>query len=346
MARSEARVLVEIWDDEDFLALSPAAQRMFLFLISQRDLEHTGVIALRERRWAKKSAGLALEEVSAALAELEGACFIVVDDDAEELLVRSFIRRDKVFKQPNVMRAATDRVDHIESAQIREALLVELDRIRQVEPMSDSAFEIVEEMRDALAKTCRDASRNPSLNPSGNPSGNPSPKGSNVATGEGSAKGCQLRPGEWGMGNGEEPGSQDQEQASADADPGPTAESGGSDAGKSRRLAKEAKLPSSHPKLTWSDKEIDADPEWISFWAAYPKSADKPPARRAWIKALREKEITAPELTSGAERYRDDPTRSAGYTKNAATWLNAESWNNYDYNTVEPQQDPDAFWLN
>ncbi|WP_433731054.1 hypothetical protein ACQP2Y_21700 [Actinoplanes sp. CA-051413] len=108
----------------------------------------------------------------------------------------------------------------------------------------------------------------------------------------------------------------------------------------------EVKLPSTHPKLTWSDKQIDVDPAWVAFWAAYPKSDDKPPARRAWIKALREKGVTAEELVIGAQLYRDDPRRSKGYTKNAATWLNAESWNNYKSETVEPERDPDEWWNN
>ena len=51
MARSEARLSVEIWNDPDFLALSADAQRMYMFLISQSDLAHDGVLALRERRW-------------------------------------------------------------------------------------------------------------------------------------------------------------------------------------------------------------------------------------------------------------------------------------------------------
>jgi hypothetical protein len=329
VARSEARVLVDIWDDEDFLALSPAAQRMFLFLISQRDLEHTGVLALRERRWAKGARGMTSEDIVRDLKELALARFVLVDEEAEELLVRSFIRRDKVFKQPNVMRSAVERVSTIRSRRVREELLVELHRIVETEDMSESARAIVEEMREGLAKAC------------GNPSRNPSTEGSTEASGNGSPKGSEHRPGEWGMGKEEELNVQDQNSdGSEEAKDTTTA------AKTPRRSTKEGKLPSSHPDLAWTDKEIDTDPAWIAFWAAYPKSADKPPARKAWLKALREKEITADELVIGAGMYRDDPRRSAGYTKNAATWLNAESWNNYQSETVEPEQDPEAFWLN
>jgi len=62
------------------------------------------------------------------------------------------------------------------------------------------------------------------------------------------------------------------------------------------------------------------------FWDAYPKKADKGAARRAWAKAV--KVADAALIVSGAEKYRDDPKRNSDYTKNPATWLNAESWAN------------------
>lgn len=329
MARSEARVLVDIWDDEDFLVLSPAAQRMFLFLISQRDLEHTGVIALRERRWAKGAAGMTAADVVAALGELEHARFVVLDEEAEELLVRSFIRRDKVFKQPNVMRSATDRVDEIKSRRLREELLVELHRIVETESMSESALEMVEEMRGALAKAC------------GNPSRNPSVGGSGEATDVGSEKGCQLRLGEWGMGNGEEVEVQDQNPGHPDAK-----STNGEEPPGRRSTDKTGKRPSTHPKLTWADKEIDADPLFAAFWDAYPRKADKGDARKAWLSALRNKAVAAQQLVEAAAHYRADPTRERQFTKLPATWLNKECWANYDEVEPDDEDDPDNVWAN
>lgn len=161
MARSEARLCVDIWSDEDFLDCSAAAQRMFMFLISQPDLAHDGVIALRERRWAGKARGLGPDEVRAALTELEHRRFVVVDESTEELLVRSFIRRDKVFKQPNVLRAAADHLRLVASPRIRFVLAVELARISQ-ERMPEPSTAIIAEMRRALP----DPTDNPSPNPS------------------------------------------------------------------------------------------------------------------------------------------------------------------------------------
>ena len=62
------------------------------------------------------------------------------------------------------------------------------------------------------------------------------------------------------------------------------------------------------------------------FWKAYPKKADKAAARKAWDRAVR---VTDPQiLIDAAMRYRNDPNRDDAFTKNAATWLNAGSWDN------------------
>jgi hypothetical protein len=166
MARSEARLSVSIWNDRDFLALSPGAQRMFMFLIGQSDLAHDGVIALRERRWSKSAAGLSRADVERDLAELHDARFVVVDEDAEELLIRSFIRRDRVYRQPNVLRAAADHLPVVTSPVILATLADELRRVLTADDITDGATEIVAEMLKGIG--------NPSGNPSPDPSGNPS----------------------------------------------------------------------------------------------------------------------------------------------------------------------------
>jgi len=63
-----------------------------------------------------------------------------------------------------------------------------------------------------------------------------------------------------------------------------------------------------------------------SFWNIYPKKADKRVAERAFAKAVKRADAAA--IIRGAESYRDDPNRKAEYTKNPATWLNADAWEN------------------
>jgi hypothetical protein len=170
---------------------------MFMFLLSQPDLAHDGVIALRERRWNKSAAGLTAGQVRADLEELSTARFVVVDEDAEELLVRSFIRRDKVYRQPNVLRSAADHLRGITSGPILAGLAGELDRIMLGDDVPPAAVGILAEMRNVAQKGRPNPSRNPSAsNPSesdaepadahvsagGEGSGNPSAKGSGNPT--------------------------------------------------------------------------------------------------------------------------------------------------------------------
>jgi hypothetical protein len=167
VARTEARIFTSIWRDEHFLALPPSAQRLYVFLLSQEDLTYCGVMPLRERRWAPKAAGLTIADLEQDLKALEAATcrFIVLDEETGELLIRSFMRNDEVWKQPNLMKAARSAASQVESEAIREAILAELHRI----PAADSSSKLV---RDVHAAFVRDLI-NPSANPSPNPSGNP-----------------------------------------------------------------------------------------------------------------------------------------------------------------------------
>lgn len=62
------------------------------------------------------------------------------------------------------------------------------------------------------------------------------------------------------------------------------------------------------------------------FWNVYPKKVDKRSALKAWERATRRAGPGA--IEAGAEAYRDDPNREDQFTKNPATWLNADAWGN------------------
>jgi hypothetical protein len=170
MARSHGRILTSIWDDVDFLNLDPLPQRMFLFLVSQQDLEHSGVIPLRERRWARGAAGIKPGMVADDLKVLAKENFIVVDEETEELLVRSLIRRDGVWKQPNVFKSAADHIRGVKSHAIKSALYAELARLDLASAHVESR-RIRDELVAYLAPYAQDTGtpREPLGNPSGTP---------------------------------------------------------------------------------------------------------------------------------------------------------------------------------
>lgn len=133
MARDEARIFARIWKDEDFRALTRSAQGTYGFLLSQPDLSYCGMIPLRVGKWARAAAGMTVEDVWTdlkALAETGSSKpFIVVDEETEEVFVRSLIRNDGIWKQPNLMKAAREAARLVESPKIRTALVEELKRI-------------------------------------------------------------------------------------------------------------------------------------------------------------------------------------------------------------------------
>lgn len=150
MARSEARISVDVWTPEsDFIDLTADEQWMYFFLLSQRDLNHLGVLALRERRWSRAATDLTPRDIEVRLAGLERSRYIVVDHATEEILVRSLMRRDEVYRQPNLMKSAARALPLVESRLLRAAIGVELRRILDLE-MVEHSVEIIGAMLEEL----------------------------------------------------------------------------------------------------------------------------------------------------------------------------------------------------
>lgn len=176
MARGHGRILTSIWDDADFLALDERAQRLYLFLISQPNLNHAGLLDLTLKRWSRKARGLTSAELEKLLQALEEARFIVMDEDTEELLIRSFVRNDGVWKQPKVMGAMVSGALEISSWRLRAALLAEVDRV-PLDELSDEPGARGVSIRQQVAEqitTLRKAFGNPPTDPNGRGYGTPS----------------------------------------------------------------------------------------------------------------------------------------------------------------------------
>jgi hypothetical protein len=128
MARNYAQIMTAIWRNAEFRALAEREQRTYLMLVTQPDISAAGVLALRLRRWSDMAADSTPDGLVYALKVLEAGRFIVVDWDAEELLVRSFIRWDGGFgnpkRRPVIIRSAAE----VDSELIRRHLAVEFGR--------------------------------------------------------------------------------------------------------------------------------------------------------------------------------------------------------------------------
>ncbi len=78
------------------------------------------------------------------------------------------------------------------------------------------------------------------------------------------------------------------------------------------------------------DDRTPVNPDaFAAFWKAYPKKDSKPAAIKAWNAAFERDAETKPEVViAGAQAYRDWTRRDPKYTKNPATWLNNDCWDN------------------
>jgi hypothetical protein len=196
MPRTEARIFTSIWKDGDFLSLPPSAQRLYMFLLSQPELTYCGTMPLRPARWVPKAAGLSLADIEHDLKELEGSAyppgnpaqpapgpeplrspFVITDSETGELFVRSLLRRDNAWKQPNLLKQAMDASEEIESPRILLALLAEVRRLPADESPSEQVKTLIAEWIKDLEQGTDHPSAYPPPNPTDNLEDNPSEDG-------------------------------------------------------------------------------------------------------------------------------------------------------------------------
>jgi hypothetical protein len=129
MAREHARILCRIWRDTDFKALSVDEQWLYEALLSQPTISNAGVLALTPRSWSRLSADMTLERVQAALAGLSTKRYVVIDEDTDEALVRTFMRNDGVSSNGKVFQNALKVALQVQSEALRHVLAVELRKV-------------------------------------------------------------------------------------------------------------------------------------------------------------------------------------------------------------------------
>ncbi|MFC4373267.1 hypothetical protein ACFO5K_04055 [Nocardia halotolerans] len=129
MPREHARILVSIWDDQDFIALSSHAQRLYMLLLTQRTINNAGILPTQISKWAKRGADTTLADIETALTELAQSRFVACDEYTEETLVRSFVRNDGIVNNGNVFKNALRCAEAVESTQLRAVLAIELRRL-------------------------------------------------------------------------------------------------------------------------------------------------------------------------------------------------------------------------
>ncbi|MGW5267302.1 hypothetical protein ACWEQ4_01500 [Rhodococcus sp. NPDC003994] len=128
--RKYERTNNDIWTDEDFRALPPAAQHLYFVLSTDPTMTQTGVADWRPARIALKSAGWTPAAVCDAARILAERLFIVVDEESEEVLLRSKIKHDAVLVNPNSAVGMCNKVPMIASTTLVGVVVFELRKLR------------------------------------------------------------------------------------------------------------------------------------------------------------------------------------------------------------------------
>lgn len=290
MARDHARINIAIWGSTEFRQLSPAAQHLYFVLVTSSTLNYAGVADWRPKRLAALSESWTVDGVEAAAHELSAARVAVIDDDTEEVLIRTWIKHDGLIDQPRMAVSVANAYAGISSLMIRGVIVHELRKLKTSKP----------ELKGWAKEKLLEVLDEPEIDPNETPV-YPLPEvqlgvnGSPSETADLAQTEVQLGP----------------NQTSPTPTPAPATTPGSC-----------SLLPA-----TESRSERNEHPEaFEDFWSVYPKKADKRAALKAWEKAIRR--ANPDTIADGAEAYRDDPNREDGFTKNASTWLNADAWAN------------------
>lgn len=121
MARDHARIYCSIWGDRDWRSLPSKAQWLYMLAFSQLDLSTAGVVAYRPAAWAELADDTTTAGIKKAAKVLEERGYIVIDEATAEVFVRTFVRHDRVLRQPNVATNMARAARQIVSPKIRAA---------------------------------------------------------------------------------------------------------------------------------------------------------------------------------------------------------------------------------
>lgn len=124
MARSHGVFKTSAWaPGSDFRALTPLAQWAYWMLLSQPQISNLGVLAYTPEKWARLAGGLTVDTVESAIDELAEGRYVILDRDVGELLVRTFVKHDNVWRQWQLVANARRLIQEVESDEIRGYLI-------------------------------------------------------------------------------------------------------------------------------------------------------------------------------------------------------------------------------
>jgi hypothetical protein len=129
MARDRANINTNIHTDQDWRDLTIAEQHLYWLLSTHPDLNYVGVVDWRTARLAAMAADATRASIQETAESLQGKRFVFIDEETEEILVRSFLRHDGLLKQPKLSISMVNAYGATASKRIREVVTFELQRL-------------------------------------------------------------------------------------------------------------------------------------------------------------------------------------------------------------------------
>lgn len=131
-----SRIWHDIWGDDDWMDLTPAAQHLYLVLYTSPDRSLCGAgrwwpagIAQRAKNWTAEMLERAAEELETAPGQ-----FLIIDRTTEEYLLRSWIKHDGLFRVQNMCVSMANARNALASRTLRGVVVHEVRKLRAKEP--------------------------------------------------------------------------------------------------------------------------------------------------------------------------------------------------------------------
>lgn len=134
MARLFARYLKSTHHDPDWHSLTTCQHDCYMALLSSDDLSWAGVAPYVPSRYAGLAKDLSVAKVTRTWDELDEVRYLVIDKDAGEVGVRTFLRGDGVLGKPNLVKAFLAAWPKVRSALIRESIVDLLTEEHRLHP--------------------------------------------------------------------------------------------------------------------------------------------------------------------------------------------------------------------
>lgn len=154
--------------DDDFLALSIPANWLYKELLL--DVNFVGVGDWNPRKMLDRAGTATVETIEIAAQELVDSLFMVIDDRTGEFLIRTFMRHDGLYQQPNMCKAMVKAYMDTGSRKLRRVIAWELldiaertkgkakdpSGVSKLAPASDACWAILDAIMDNPAQSAAD----------------------------------------------------------------------------------------------------------------------------------------------------------------------------------------------